>query len=464
MIFTKDKCNIKFNEMTFDDFVNYLKKINFNLNYENDNIINKLKEFYENHKKYDDSVKLPLRTTLKKFMNIKQNSVEELGYDMKNKTYTFFNVEYKSKEKPKCNICGSDLVFRKKRNGVFCILKCSNEKCISKQKKYKTKAFLSQEALEEVLTKIKKRNILCVDYYLNKGYSEEDAIKIISEEQAKRSKMSKKEHVKINKEYITKKYGEEYAKQWAKKRSRFCVEYWLERGYNEEDAIKEISRIQSEFANRLAKKTKENPHRYKTKNNRCIEYWLEKGYSEEDAKEEQSKIQLTFSKEKCIEKYGEEKGIERWKERQEKWQKSLHDNGNVKIGYSKISQELFNEIMKFCPDSNQVYYATKNKEYAINYNKKNYVFDFCDLEKRKIIEFNGDIYHANPKIFKEDDTPNPYENFTSKFIWDRDENKRKVAKTNDFEVLTIWESDYRNDKNKELEKCLEFLNYEKKII
>ena len=34
---------------------------------------------------------------------------------------------------------------------------------------------------------------------------------------------------------------------------------------------------------------------------------------------------------------------------------------------------------------------------------KLYIYDFVDLNKRKIIEFQGDIYHVNPKLFNEFD-------------------------------------------------------------
>ena len=42
----------------------------------------------------------------------------------------------------------------------------------------------------------------------------------------------------------------------------------------------------------------------KTKQVKCIEFWLAKGYNEEEAKQLISESQKTFSLEKCIEKYG----------------------------------------------------------------------------------------------------------------------------------------------------------------
>ena len=43
-----------------------------------------------------------------------------------------------------------------------------------------------------------------------------------------------------------------------------------------------------------------------------------------------SERQRTFSKEICINKYGEEKGIEIFNKRQNLWQKNLNENGNLK--------------------------------------------------------------------------------------------------------------------------------------
>ena len=129
-------------------------------------------------------------------------------------------------------------------------------------------------------------------------------------------------------------------------------------------------------------------------------------------------------------------------------------------GYSKISQDLFNELAKHT--NNEIYYGSLNREYSI-YNKENkhvYVFDFTDLTNKKIIEFQGDIYHANPNLFLEDDKPSPWNDLTSKELWERDEYKKQIALNNNFDLIQIWESDFRNNKEEIIKKCLKFLNYE----
>jgi hypothetical protein len=196
-----------------------------------------------------------------------------------------------------------------------------------------------------------------------------------------------------------------------------------------------------------------------------IEYFIQKGLSEDDAIKKLKERQTTFSLEKCIEKYGNELGRLRWLERQEKWQKNLLENGNMKCGFSKISQELFNEILKNMNqnDYQHIYYATKNKEYFISIKGFGFFsYDYVDIYKRKIIEYNGDDYHANPIKYEAKDYPHPFykENGpTAEDIWKKDKLKREIAESKGFELLTVWDSEYRKDKKITISKCLNFLNY-----
>jgi len=193
-----------------------------------------------------------------------------------------------------------------------------------------------------------------------------------------------------------------------------------------------------------------------------LDYWINKGYSEDDANKKLKERQTTFTLNLCIEKYGEESGTEIYNNRQQKWQKSLLDNGNLKCGYSEVSQLLFYSIIDFynLKDRVDIYFATKNKEYFICEGKGEfYQYDFVDLKNKKIIEYNGDKYHANPNIFESIDYPHPFrKNVTAQEIWDKDERKIQVAEENGFEVLVIWDSEYKSQKEKTLDKCKKYLN------
>lgn len=193
-----------------------------------------------------------------------------------------------------------------------------------------------------------------------------------------------------------------------------------------------------------------------------LDYWLDKGYNEDDAKQKLKERQRTFTLDSCIEKYGEEKGKEIYTNRQQRWQKSLNDNGNLKYGYSKISQMLFYEILINYNLENRkhIYFATKNEEYRLEKEEGGvWIYDFVDLENKKIIEYNGDQYHANPKLYEAMDHPHPFRKWiTAQEIWDKDKRKELVANEEGFEILTIWDSEYKKNKQDTLNKCLLFLN------
>jgi len=72
------------------------------------------------------------------------------------------------------------------------------------------------------------------------------------------------------------------------------------------------------------------------------------------------------------------------------------------------------------------------------------------------------MYHANPKKYKKDDKPHPYRKTkTSSEIWESDKNKLTTAENNGYEVLVIWDSEYRwGNKEKVIKKCLKFLKNE----
>lgn len=192
-----------------------------------------------------------------------------------------------------------------------------------------------------------------------------------------------------------------------------------------------------------------------------IEFYTNKGYSEEEANQMLKERQSTFSLKKCIIKYGEVEGIKIFAARQTKWLKSLSGNKKLKSGFSGISQELFNELLKYYTDDEKkfVYYASHNDEvYLVNDKKTFYKYDYADNKRMKIIEYNGDIYHANPNRFISTDCPTPFDkNLTAQEIWDNDKNKLMIANNNKYELLVVWDSEYRKDKIGTIDRCRKFI-------
>jgi len=184
-----------------------------------------------------------------------------------------------------------------------------------------------------------------------------------------------------------------------------------------------------------------------------IEYWIKKGYSEEEAKEKVSERQRTFTLEKCIEKYGLEDGYKRWKERQEKWKKSLfnsfeHD-GDSRTPISNFEKQCKERICKYLKID-----IPEKQKYISDKNNNHYSYDLTI--GNKIIEFNGDYWHMNPDIYNEK-SYNKVKNMTALEIWEYDAIKIQCAKKYGYSVLVVWESEYNKDKEGTIQKCIDFL-------
>jgi hypothetical protein len=189
------------------------------------------------------------------------------------------------------------------------------------------------------------------------------------------------------------------------------------------------------------------------------EYWTREGHTEEEAKAIISEKQKTFSLDICIEKYGEEAGLQRWKERQEKWKsKVFNEETYIGGGHSMISKEMTESILEILKERNYqgtIYHGSKEK--FINNGKGNvFKYDLTFLNERKIIEFNGDFWHCNPELFKADFWNKP-KKMTAQDIWDYDAKKKQAAEEQGYEFLYIWERDYRNNKQATIDRCIEFI-------
>ena len=106
--------------------------------------------------------------------------------------------------------------------------------------------------------------------------------------------------------------------------------------------------------------------------------------------------------------------------------------------------ELIKEHVKDCETQ-----FTLQKE-----NRGYYCYDI--RYENKIIEYNGNFWHMNPKFYCKTDI-NKRTKRTAKDQWELDKNKIDYAKNKGYEILTIWESDFNSDKEKVIQECLNFL-------
>ena len=212
------------------------------------------------------------------------------------------------------------------------------------------------------------------------------------------------------------------------------------------------------------------------RNTNQVKYWVNKGYSEDEAKQKVSERQRTFTLEKCIAKYGEEDGIKRYTERQTKWSAKVEEqyqqglfskiphsqNSNI---YSKFEKDIVDNIIESLDiDINDIY-CYKTSQFRLentNEDCKNKIFSYDLTIGNKIIEFNGDFWHMNPDMY-DSDYVHPYSNLSAEEKWEIDEIKLNCAFQNGYEVLTIWEQEYNENKEATIQKCVEFLtnDYEK---
>lgn len=188
-----------------------------------------------------------------------------------------------------------------------------------------------------------------------------------------------------------------------------------------------------------------------------LEYYLKRGYSEDESKELLRKRQTTFSLAKCIEKYGAEEGLKRWKERQEKWkQKVFNSNTYIGGGRSMLAQHIIDEILLNSQSINEYLYGKNEKFIYSSYLCGARKYDLTHKENRKIIEINGIFWHCKPELYREDFYNIPRKMY-AKDIWKYDLDKKELAESKGYRVLTIWEDDYIKFPNETIKKCIDFI-------
>lgn len=131
--------------------------------------------------------------------------------------------------------------------------------------------------------------------------------------------------------------------------------------------------------------------------------------------------------------------------------------------HSKISLKLFFDIydalLDSLIDSTYWYCFNGEKKFQVGPNKDIYI-DFVIDNIKLAIEFNGDYWHANPKIYKENDLlKRPGGKLIkARQIWDWDKFRKEFLEFNGYKLITIWEADYRNNPDLVLQNCLQEIN------
>jgi len=282
-----------------------------------------------------------------------------------------------------------------------------------------------------------------VEYWVKvKGYSEEDAIAYLKLKHKKSTENANKTKKELLIENPERRFFGGYGKR------KFIL-----MGYTNEEAQKKYEDITAKRTPKLIESLSSVD--WSGKRMGQIEYWTNKGYSIEAAKLKVSNIQTTFTLVKCIKKYGEEKGLTVFNKRQEKWKQSLQANfskfGDGRSPSSKFASSIITILCEYL----NIEVPKKEKWIKDKQSKKAYSYDFT--YNKKIIEFNGDYWHCNPNIY-EADYFNKRKLLNAKQIWEYDEQKIKTANKYGYQVFIVWESDFKNNPEEVIEKCIQFIN------
>lgn len=119
---------------------------------------------------------------------------------------------------------------------------------------------------------------------------------------------------------------------------------------------------------------------------------------------------------------------------------------NSKIGYvSKPQMELHSFLEKY--------------GFIMEYQISSLKCDLCNPDKKLIIEYYGDIWHANPRKYSPDQYITAIKK-TAREKWVIDRKRIFFLRRQGYNVLIIWEHEWLNDKLTSLNKIKTFLGHD----
>jgi hypothetical protein len=89
--------------------------------------------------------------------------------------------------------------------------------------------------------------------------------------------------------------------------------------------------------------------------------------------------------------------------------------------------------------------------------------DECNEKLKIVIEYNGDMYHCNPRKWKPDEY-NSVIKMTASEKWARDRNRYYKLKRMGYVCFVVWEDDWFNNRDLIKQKIIKFINKRKNEI
>ena len=136
-------------------------------------------------------------------------------------------------------------------------------------------------------------------------------------------------------------------------------------------------------------------------------------------------------------------------------------NSHKSHGYSLEAVELFDNLSKRCHINIQ--HSLNGREYCISYKdlsgkKKRIKVDGYNHKLNLVLEFNGDLFHGNPKLFKGDEFCHPYKKIPARDLYQSTINKENLLKSLGYNVISIWEYDYNLNRDSYIENLVNEIN------
>lgn len=391
-----------------------------------------------------------LNKLVEKYPELTKEYVEEMGKE--HGSYSFFDIKFhldglnigsflkewnlKEITEVKCQYC--NMIFTKQKYKNIATPKIRHEKCCKIKFDFIKKYNWTKESLEEELEKLgtvqdfikKYSEIGKLAYELLKDFNIDTSIKKVGHIIRERGRQTSIER-----------YGSEH---------NFCKNHpsrkqWEQKLFEEEGITNVWQReeVKQKIKNTLFKK-----------------YGVYIPYHSNIIKEK--------GKQTCLEKYGYEHHMKSPEFLEEFIQSRIdkfgyysvcdfYKNNNHGIVFSKPHKKIVELLIQNNIDCKIEYIIKIGKEdYVEGGNKTLYEYDIL-IDNNKLIEINGDYYHANPNIYKSDDILNFFgKDILAKIIWKKDKLKLDFAQKKGYNIKVIWEYDIYNNWEKVSKEVLEY--------
>lgn len=224
-----------------------------------------------------------------------------------------------------------------------------------------------------------------------------------------------------------------------KKKQTFMNHYGVDNIFKDEDFKKWLVTNNFSWNSRTEEQNKE---RVRKQSNSIKKFWKENNKADEIKKENKIKIAKFLSSMSEEERriYNKKKGV--WWHKLNDEQKSYYLQQRIQ-NTSKLETKI-SEILILLG----IPFTTQKFINKISY-------DFLISNTKILIEVQGDFWHGNPEIYKENDIlHHPMNHILTKDQWKKDEEKRINAEKYGYKVIYIWEKEMAKKSNTELIELL----------